>query len=161
MPWQSISALVAAQSRSCGLVFLELLTVTHSQLSTPIRLVSPSYDPVSSNGDSFTPTRFDALLGTDRADQPASLAISVESVSGVLLAQVQTLDTPALLTYQIVASDDPDTIQLEVSDFELLQAEQIGLSGMMFEAAASRFLGLPFPGFNMDRGRVPGIYTDL
>lgn len=148
------------QARSSGLVAVDLLTVNHPTLATPFRLVSPRHTSLSSNGSTFFPTRFDLELGTEQSDSFQGLRVIIDASGGLLLASLQTLKVSVTVTYQMVFEDSPDDILIEMADLVLGEMTQRGITQLTFELVPPPFVTQPFPGFNMDRTRVPGIYTN-
>lgn len=135
-------------------VWLELITIDHEDLSSPIRLVGNSEDIVS-NGNTFTACGFPPVpLPSDGQD----VALVVENVSQTVLAAVRSIVTPIDITLEVVLASDPDYVEAGPFQFQsrkfVFNARSIEFS-LMFEP----LLAEPFPAFNYTPIDYPGLFN--
>lgn len=161
MSWISLNALLQAQSASSGDIWIVLATVKHSTFSAPLRLASPRYQPITSNGLVFSNAVFDVVYPSDQFDESARASVTFDGVNGQILAALQGLRPRPTVTFEIVLESDPDEVIFTAPDFEISNVTQDGVTMTTIELEVSRVFSLPFPGINMDRRRVPGMFTDL
>jgi hypothetical protein len=157
----SFNALLSAQAQATGEVWLTLLTFSHPSLAAPLRLASPRAEPLSSQGATFLPAFFDALLPSDQFDTINTFTVTVNGVDGVLLRALQGLFPRATMTIQVVLASDPNTVLYEAPDFEVSKIKQEGLVAIAVELEPPPFLTLAFPGKNLDRANFPGLFTNI
>lgn len=162
MALASLLALQEAQKLSSGLAWLYLITIEHELMPMPLRLASPSLESVLSQGFIFLPSRFDVELPTESFEQLGRARLVLDGVDGVLLDALQQLPSTPTIKIQVVLETQLDTVQAQVQDLEIEGAVRVeGASRLSADLVSSRFSLLPFPGINMDRTRVPGIFTDV
>ena len=158
----SLVALQEAQKLSSGVVWLVLFTVQHPQMPAPLYLVSPSFVSVNSRGKDYLPSRFDVEFPSESFESTGRARIVMDGVSGVILNALQSLPSSPTFTIEVVLESDLDTVQLAISDLEIEASVRTeGANRLSAELTSSRFAQLPFPGINMDRARVSGIFTDI
>lgn len=160
MALASLAALQEAQKLSSGICWWILLTIEHEDMPTPMRLVTPSLDPITSRGNVYSPTRFDVEGISERSGELARPRIMIEAPSGVVLAALQSLAFSPTIAIEVVLENDLNTVQAAIYDLEITNV-QATTSALVADLVSSRFAKLPFPGVNMDRKRVAGIFTDV
>ena len=163
MSFPTLAGLLEAQSRSSGEVWLFLLEVTHPNLPETLRLVSPSIEEVVSNGNTYLPSRIDGQLGSQRTGEPNRITLTIEAISGeILQALLDMAPISPAVEFAIITLSDPDTDMVRVRDLVISPgASGEGTSGITVPLSAERVNSLPFPGINMTRDRVSGIYLDI
>lgn len=162
MAFSSLVALQESQKLSSGICWWVLFTFTHSLMPAPLRLVSPSTESIVSRGNTYLPSRFDVQFGSERFDEIPRAMISMDGVSGVILDALLQLPSSPTISIEVVLETSLDTVQTAMYDLEISPAVRVeGVASISAELVANRFNALPFPGFNMDRRRVPGIFTDI
>lgn len=116
----SQGALQAVLSSATEKVFLECLTFQHSEIST-IRLVNDSVDLTRTAG-TFLHFPFQITAATQSADRPPGINITADAVDQRLIQALRPLAGSrenAKITYEIVLSDTPDTVEFGPVTFEL------------------------------------------
>lgn len=161
MAWVSLNSLLSSQALSSGELWLVLATINHPSFASPARFASPRYEPIVSLTRTFQPARFDVVYPSEQTDEAARASVSFDGVSGVILAALQGLRPRPTITLELVLDSDPDTIVFTAPDFEISNLLQDGVTSTVLELEASRTLTLPFPGINMDRRRMAGMFTDI
>lgn len=100
--------------------WLELLTITHPDLPTPIRIVNDT-DDVVHQGDTYTALPFGIQL-PDNPETGASVArITVDNVGRTLTdwLEVSKGGTDANVTITVILRSDPNTAQFEATNMTL------------------------------------------
>ena len=115
----SQGALQAVLASATEKVFLECLTITHSEIDT-IRLVNDSVNLTRSIGEYFH-FPFSVTAATQNQDTPPALNITADAVNQTLVLNLRQLagkrENPKI-TYEIVLADSPDTIEFGPVEFE-------------------------------------------
>lgn len=95
---------------------LQLLEIDHPALGTPIRLVNDT-DDVTSNGDDFTATAFQARLPDEPEQGLPRAVLDVDNVSRQVGDWVdQTAGGKgATFRFMEVRPDDPDTVESDIT----------------------------------------------
>lgn len=157
----SLNALLDSQARSAGDEWIVLATVTHPTFSSPLRLASPRLQPLISNGLTFSPTRFDVVFPTEQMEEIQRSSVVYDGINGTILAALQGRKNPRpVITMELVLQSDPDEILFTAQGLEISSLQQDGVTRTIVELEGSKILYLPFPGINMDRTRMPGMFTD-
>lgn len=135
-------------------VWLELVTIDHEDLSSPIRLVGNSEDVVS-NGETFTACAFPPIpLPSDGQD----VTFIVDGVSQTILAAVRSIVTPITITLEVVLASDPDTV--EAGPFQFQSRKFVFKAGTIeFSLAYEPLLQEPFPAFTYTPIDYPGLFN--
>lgn len=136
--------------------YLVLLTVDHTELASPIRVTSDGVN-TTSNGETFYAYPFTLYLPDD-TDRPFSRGrIVIDNVSQVLISAARSIATALSITIQIVLASDPDTVEVEFSDFELtdISYDAQTISGTL---SIESFVEEPFPGDSFIPSYFPGLF---
>ncbi len=144
------AALYAAQTDD---VWLQLLTIEHADIVTPIRLVNNTEDVVS-RGDTYTAFAFDLSLP---ATAQESVELTVDNVTRELIDEVRTIDTPLTITMEIVRAADPDTVEAGPFEYQS-RAVEYDVQRMRFTLAYEPLLNEPFPAHTYTPIDYPGLF---
>lgn len=114
---------VSSTARQAGLapetneVFLYLLEISHTNLSTPIRVVN-NRENIIHNGNTYLATAFNFTppAESDGEIQPAKLTI--DNVDRRIVEAIRTINSLADISAIVVLASDPDTI--EVGPYEMI-----------------------------------------
>lgn len=115
----SQGALQAVLSSATDKVFLECLTIEHSQIDT-VRVVNDSVDLTRTAGI-FLRFPFQVRTASQAADRPPAIDITADAVDQRIINSLRPLAgtrEKALITYEIVLSDTPDDIEFGPVTFE-------------------------------------------
>lgn len=93
-----------------GEVWLQLVTIDHDDLVTPIRIVNNTEDIVS-DGQTFEACAFPSLLPGSTDGELPSVELTVDNVDRRFTDAVRSITTPFTLTVEIVRASDPDVIE--------------------------------------------------
>lgn len=137
-------------------VFMHLLTLSHPDLPTPIRVCREG--TTVSRGSTFTYFPFEPMVPDDRDDKPPVVTIRVSAVDRSIAQAVMALDGDTLqATIELVLAGTPDTLEAGPFNFTLRQAKGDAntLEGTL---AYEDLLNEPYPGDSQTPTRVPGIF---
>jgi len=115
----SQSALQAILSSATEKVFLECLTISHPDIST-IRLVNDTQNLTRTSGE-FLRFPFEVSAATQIQDRPPAIDIRGDAVDQTIVQGLRELAGKrqrAEITYEIVLSDSPNTIEFGPVKFE-------------------------------------------
>jgi len=110
-----IAACNAANTDEC---FIVLVTVEHSELAAPIRLNTSGENQVS-NGDTYLACPIQVTLSEDSEDRIPQAKLVMDNIDRTIIAALRSITTPPTVTLQIVKASDPDTVEMELTDFEM------------------------------------------
>lgn len=144
------AALYAAQSDE---VWLQLLTVEHSAIVTPIRIVANTEDIVS-RGDTYTAFPFEISIPATSSE---SVELVVDNVTRDLVDEVRSIDTPLTLTLEVVLASDPDTVEAGPFAFQS-RAVEYDVQRMRFTLTYEPLLQEPFPAYVYTPIDYPGLF---
>src|SRR6056297_749549 len=114
----SQGALQAVLASATEKVFLECLTITHSEIDT-IRLVNDSVD-LERSLDTFKRFPFQVSAATQSQDRPPAINITADAVDQRLVLALRSLAGKrevANIRYEVVLSDTPDIVEFGPVDF--------------------------------------------
>jgi hypothetical protein len=144
------AALYAAQSAE---VWLQLLTITHDSIGTPIRLVSNT-EAVTSRGDAYLAFPFELAIP---ATAQESVELIVDNVTRELIDEVRSIDTPLSISLEIVLASAPDTVEAGPFIFQSRSAEY-DAQRMRLTLAYEPMLNEPFPAYSYTPLDYPGLF---
>lgn len=115
----SQGALQAVLSSATEKVFLECLTITHSEIDT-IRLVNDSVNLTRAGGQ-YLHFPFQVRAATQNQESPPALNIMADAVEQRIVLALRGLAgnrENAKITYEVVLADSPDTVEFGPVEFE-------------------------------------------
>jgi len=152
----SSALLQAINAEETGDAILFLVKIDHANLASPIRVTSDGVD-TTSNGNTFTacPFEFQAAAEEDETEMVATLR--VDNVDREIVSAVRSISTPASVTVQVVRAADPDMVEVEWPDFDLINAEydMLKVSGKI---SVESWTQEPYPADKFDPARFPGQF---
>lgn len=137
-------------------VWLALLTISHSTLEQPIRVVNNTVD-VTSNGETFQAFAFDLLLPDDEQDSPAIARLEIDNVSLEIIQSVRLMNTPASVLIQIIRHSLPDTIEVSLPDFSLRNVSWDAQT-VTGDLVLEDFVQEPYPAGTFTPAGFPGAF---
>lgn len=144
------AALYASQTDD---VWLQLLTIEHDDIVTPIRLVNNTEDVIS-RGDTYAAFPFELSLP---ATAQESVELTVDNVTRELVEEVRSIDTPLTITMEIVRAADPDTVEAGPFEYQSRSVEY-DVQRMRFTLAYEPILQEPFPAYTYTPIDYPGLF---
>ncbi|MFH1158915.1 MAG: DUF1833 family protein [Pseudomonadota bacterium] len=136
--------------------FIVLVTLSHPDLATPIR-VNSSGQEVISNGDLFVAFPFEVILPDDVDDRPPRARLSIDNVSREIVLAIRTISSAPFVTIQIVMASSPSTIEAAFPDFRLanITYDQLTVEG---DLTLEEFIGEPYPARVFSPADFPGLF---
>mgnify|MGYP001256328703 CR=1 FL=1 len=152
----SIAARNALYASETGEGFAVLLTLSHPQLETPLR-VAGADAAIASRGDNFVPYPFRLTLPDDAERQSPEARLVIDNVDRQIILALRNLDTAPQVTIEIVRLGDPDVVEARFDSFRL---GQVSYDKQLVEGILSLedFTMEPFPAYSFTPGHFPGIF---
>jgi len=153
----SLTARQAVFAQETGTVFLILLTIDHSSLSSPLRFVYNNED-ITSRGNTFTAFNFQIQLPSEEEDSITDVQLRIDNVDRQIVETVRSLSSAPEVTMEIVLSSDPDTVEAGPFNFELQEAtyDAVQVTGTL---GYPPVLDEPFPGDLFTPQNHPGLFS--
>lgn len=147
------SALFAQQSSDA---FVILLTFTHGDLATPLRVCSNDQDVIS-RGDLFVAYPFDLTLPDDNEVRTPRARLTIDNVDRQIVATLRALASSPVLTLEVVRAAEPDVVEAFFYDFRL---RNVRYDSQVVEAdlTIEDFTAEPFPAGSFTPSQFPGIF---
>jgi hypothetical protein len=152
----SLPALQAMLAQQTSAVFLELLTVDHADLSSPIRLVNNTVD-ITSNANVFTAAAFRSSLPTDTEKRAPSARITVSNIDQTIIIALRSVSSPPTFTLAVISADTPDTYEYGPIDLEL-RDYQTTAQAITMTIALEDFAQEGWPSLRFDPVNFPGLF---
>ena len=152
----STTAKQAIFAQETSEVFLMLLTINHSDLGSPIYVVSNTED-VLSNGNTFLGYPFYFELPGEDAESLSQVNLTITNVDKLLVAGVRSIATPLDVKLQVVLASDPTVI--EAGDFDMkmrdVRYDAFTLTG---RCNFNDLLNEPYPAGTYTPADYPGLF---
>lgn len=144
------AALYAAQTSD---LWLDLLTIEHSSIGTPIRLVANN-QPVTSRSETYLPFPFELALPSTGQE---SVDFVIDNVTRELVDEIRSIDTPLAIKLERVRVADPDFVEIGPFDFQS-RAVEYDVQRMRFRITYEPLLNEPFPYDTYTPIKYPGLF---
>lgn len=158
----SDAARAAALKGAGAPVFVELITIRHEDLASPIRLTRDVVDTVS-RGETYAARWFQLQAPDSRDDAmpQARLTVSVVAGPGTAsdpVAALRGLQGSVLVDMEVVLASDPDTVLAAWPGYRLasIQYQAAVLSGDLSPYALT---GAAYPGLRFLPSTAPGLFS--
>lgn len=89
-----------------------LITISHSSLSEPIRVVN-NKENITSNGNEYIGFPFEIQLPDSKEDSQPSAKLTINNVSREIGIAIRSISTPPSVTITIVRQQTPDVIEAQ------------------------------------------------
>lgn len=109
----SSSFVEAVVSQNTDEVFLFLLTLSHVDLSAPIRVVNNTED-IYSNGFIYTAFPFNLVLPQDDGDSLPQVVITLSNVSLEFIDEIRALNGALDVKLEVILASSPNTIEMSI-----------------------------------------------
>lgn len=133
-----------------------LMTFEHADLAEPIRVARNKSD-ITSNGNLYVGFGFDVSLPTDSADQAPVTQIQIDNVDQRITEALRTITSPATATLELILADDPDVVEITLSNLSLRRAEYDALV-VTADLQYEDILHQAFPSNTYNPVNTPGIF---
>jgi len=153
----SAAARAALFAPQTGEAFFVLLTITHPNLATPIRVVNNRANVVS-GGETFIAFPFTVVLPEETEETPGRARLIICNVDRSIVQALRALESPPSISFVIVLASSPDTIEAGPFNFTLRQA---GYDAMTVEGdlELEDFLNETFPADRFVPATFPGLFS--
>lgn len=156
VPAAADSYTAAAYDADTTDVILVLLTISHSDLSSPIRVVNNT-ENITSRGNEFIGYPFDVILPDNRDDAPPRAQLTIDNVSREIAQAIRTISSRATIEIEVIRASDPDTVEHDFPNFQLdnVTWNALTVSG---ELVLENLTQEPFPARNFTPADFPGVF---
>jgi hypothetical protein len=143
-----------------------LLTITHPSTSEVWRLsndpsVRQSTDPLvygtHSRGQFFLFIPFSLVLPESSDESPPSARIVLSNVERELIPLLRSFHEPSTLTIEIVLSNNPDTVEVRLTDLQVLTC-QYDSQQVVLSLGAPLLAVEPYPWGSFSPSAFPGLF---
>jgi len=114
----SANAIASQNAESTSEAWLTLLTIDHSSLSAPIRVVDNN-ENITSNGDLYAAWAFNIVLPGEDPDNPDTARLSIENIDQTIIRALRAASGPPQVTIQVVLSSTPNVVEVEFTGLVL------------------------------------------
>ena len=117
---RNLSALLRAQlnRQDSNDPLLTLVTITHEDMVTPIRIVNNTEDIVS-NGVTFNKFSFSIGLPNDDGETIKQVQIAIDNTTLEFITAIRSITTPMTATVEYILASLPDIVQFSLDDLEV------------------------------------------
>lgn len=161
----------AAYAQETGRVPIVLITITHEDLTEPIRI---SCDPTQriealttdldvvygtiSNGETYIFLPVQIKLPDDTDEGSGEIILEVDNIHRSMTEAIRTISSPATCQVDIVLDNALNTIERSWPEFQLtrIQYDAAKISGTL---RAETLENEPFPSGTFTPGGFPGVFT--
>lgn len=135
--------------------FLVLLTIAHPDLDDDIRVVANN-ETVTSRGKEFVGYPFEVSLPSDNEETPKG-TLTISNVSKRIGYALDVIQSPPILTFELVLASQPDDVELAYTDFEMTD---VTWDARNVKASFSQtvFWDEPWPRMRVTPQDFPGLF---
>ncbi len=137
-------------------VFLILLTINESSLSSPIRVVNNN-ENITSNGNIFIGYPFDIQLPDSFQDAPPRAKLTIDNVSREIGTAIRLISGAPTVQIDIIMASAPDVIEKRLTPFTLrnVKWDSARVTGdLVLEYMETE----PFPAGQFSPAYFPGLF---
>lgn len=147
--------LYAAQSAE---VWVQLLTIDHDDLATPIRLCNNNEDIVS-DGETFTAWGFPPILPVSTEGELPAVELAIDNVTRELTIALRAITTPITVTLEVIRASDPDTVEVQY----VYESRSIRYAddSVRIELGSEALMSERIPGDTYTRTTNPGLFEGV
>lgn len=143
-------------ARETDTVFITLITITHAELGTPIRVCNDAIDCVS-RGNTFQACTFRFVPPNQDPDTVPRARLQIDNVDRQIVQAIRTITSKPSIMVEVVRDDDPDTVEMTLDDFQLEDVtwDQMFVTG---DVTIENFLQEPYPAHAFVPSYFPGMF---
>ncbi len=156
----SSDVLTAIHAQTTDKAFLNLLTIDHDDLPSPLRLVDNT-ENVTSRGNVYTAFPFRAALPPETENEVPRVQIMICNVDRSLMDEIRALVSPPSITLEVILASTPDTVEVGPFSFVMksVDYDQVTIESTIgFE---EDFLTEPFPAGRFSPTDFPGLFASV
>ena len=135
---------------------LVLLTISHTDLSTDIRVVANGVD-ITSRGDTYTAIPFDILLPSEDPDSPPKAQLSIDNVSRELGQAIRSISDAATVLIEVVRLKSPDDVEISFPALNLRNA-RFDAGKVTGDLVSEDLVLEPYPSDTFNPAFFPGMF---
>ena len=151
----SSAATASIHAQETGEVWLVLLTISHSTLATPIRVVNNNED-ITSRGNIYQAFPFEIVLPGQDPDSIPKATLRFDNVDRTAIATIRGVEAPPSVTIEVILASQPDTVEISFPNLALrnVKYDASVIEGeLLFENLFSEPITL-----TMTPSRFPGLF---
>lgn len=154
----SAELMQALFARETTVVTILLLTVDHELLDEPFRVTSDAVSTVS-RGNTFTPFPFKLTWPEDNADADVKAQLTIDNVSRALISMLrQATQSPPSTLLEVVKSTALDTVEIELSGFEI-KSTKFDVQTVTMDLVFDSRIKEQFPAGRFTPGYFPNVHA--
>ena len=135
-------------------VFIVLVEISHSTLSTPLRFTSDGADTIH-DGDTYKPFQFKLSL-PDEGDGVSASTLQIQNVHRDIVKIIRSLPTPPDFKILVVLDDDTNRIEAGPWNMKLAMTEYDDMA-VSAEIQGPSLLSEPYPGHSYNVIDYPSL----
>ncbi|CAB4122650.1 Domain of unknown function DUF1833 [uncultured Caudovirales phage] len=151
----STNAIRSINSQQTDEVWLILLTITHADLPTPIRVVNNN-ENVTSRSNVFQAFPFEIILPGQDPDSPPKAMIRMDNVDRTVVSLIRNISSAPTVLMEVILASQPDTVEISFGSLSLraVTYDASTIEGeLFFEALYNEPITL-----SMTPSRFPGLF---
>lgn len=153
----SLPFLQAAFAQETGEAPIVLVTITHDDLTAPIRVANYDVDVVS-NEETFIAYPFELTLPTEPEAGASRATVTIDNVHRDIVEAVRNCaGTAPQVTLAVVLASSPDTIEASFPGFDLRNVSYDALT-IEGELTLDSLAGERYPAGRFRPGAFPGLF---
>lgn len=166
------AALAAQETEEVPIV---LITITHADLDTPLRLSSDPTQRLTDNGS--PPTELDPpvygtqsrgtdylflpmgiVLPDDREDAAPAARLEIDNIGRETIALLRSTTDPALVHMEIVLASALDTVEIDLPELDLVSADY-NINTVSVNLAINPLVTEPYPAHRFTPAGFPALFS--
>jgi hypothetical protein len=147
----------AVVSQNTDEVFLFLLTLSHADLTTPIRVVNNTEDIVS-NGNVYTAFPFNLVLPQDDGESLPQIVITLSNVTLEFIDEIRALNGALDVKLEVILASSPNTIEMSIDGMKTYTINY-DAQNMQATCQIEDVLNMSFPSEIYLPSNFPGLFT--
>jgi hypothetical protein len=152
----SAAFIAACNAAETGEGFYVLITIEHEDLPAAIRLNNSGATLVS-RGETFLACPVQVTLTDDTEDRPPQAKLVMDNIDRTMVAAVRSINSPCTVTLEVVKDSDLDTVEAELTDFQL---RDVTYNALTIEGTLSleALFSEPAVGWTFSPTYFPGLF---
>lgn len=151
----SSAAVASIHAQETGEVWLVLLTITHADLATPIRVVNNNED-ITSRGNIYQAFPFEVAFPNQDPESPPKAQLRFDNVERTAVNTIRSISSPPSVTLEVVLASSPNTVEVSFPNLTLRNVRYDALiieGDLLFEQLYSEPIT-----YQMTPNRFPGLF---
>lgn len=149
------TALSSTHAQETGEVWLVLLTIAHSSLPTPIRVVNNNED-ITSRGNIYQAFPFDIVMPGQDPDSLPKAKLRFDNVDRTAIATIRSIESAPTVTIEVILASQPNNVEISFPNLTLRNV-QYDASVIEGELLFENLFSEPIT-YTMTPSRFPGLF---